>query len=74
MNTKTIYCSDEHDSDSEFLAFANTKNQIYLEIYSRVDAFDSKYIVLDKKTAIRLSKDLRRQISYLTDSEGVNNG
>lgn len=71
-NVKTIYCSDDETYHSELVAYANDKNQIYMQIYMPGDAYDFQHIVLDKFTAIRLVKDLKRQIGYINESE-VNN-
>lgn len=69
MKVRTIYCSDDESYKTELLAYANTQNQIFIQIYDPEEesSYYSQHIVLDKKTAIRLVKDLKRQISLLED-------
>lgn len=69
MNVKTIYCCDDENHKTELTAYANQSNQIYIEVYLPDDdsGYYSQGIVLDKKTAIRLVKDLKRHISFLED-------
>jgi hypothetical protein len=71
MNVKTIYCCDDVSHKTELLAYANQSNQIYIEVYLPDDdsGYYSQSIVLNKKTAIRLVKDLKRQIAYINESE-----
>ncbi len=70
MNVKTINCSDDQMYMSELMAYANDKNQIFMQITYE---YDYQHIVLDKLTAIRLVKDLKRQIAFINEMEG-NNG
>lgn len=58
--------------DHEIKLFANKQNEIEIEIrdYFNVDVS----ICLDKKTAIKLHRQLKRNISYLKDGEEVCNG
>jgi glycine cleavage system regulatory protein len=70
MNVKTIYCSDDETYMSELMAYANDKNQIFMQI---TNEYDYQHIVLDKLTAIRLVKDLKRQIAFINEME-ANNG
>jgi glycine cleavage system regulatory protein len=70
MNLKTIYCSDDETYMSELMAYANDKNQIFMQI---TNEYDYQHIVLDKLTAIRLVKDLKRQIAFINEME-ANNG
>jgi len=68
MRIKTTYCSLNEAKYTELVAYVNTKNQIYIEIYNPINASNElQNIVLDKKTAIRLAKDLRREISFMED-------
>lgn len=57
--------------DTSLLLFANSNNEIFIEIDEAT--MHGMYICLSRATAIRLHKELKRQISYL-DSEEVNNG
>lgn len=73
MNIKTIYCSDDETYESELVAYANDKNQIFMQISYANNEYDFQHIVLDKLTAIRLVKDLKRQIAFINEME-ANNG
>ena len=52
--------------------FSNTENEIYLEV--DIIGYSNSFICLDRETAIKFSKELRKQISYLDESEGGQNG
>jgi hypothetical protein len=68
MRVKTAYCSVDEEYYTELQAYANTKNQIYICIeIPGGDIREIQSIVLDRKTAIRLAKDLRREISLMED-------
>lgn len=68
MRVKTTYCSVNEEYYTELEAYANNKNQIYISIsVPGGDIREEQHIVLDKKTAIKLAKDLRREISFLTE-------
>lgn len=67
MRIKTSYCSVNTEYYTELEAFANSNNLIYISISVPGDEIMHQHITLDKKTAIRLAKDLRREISYLED-------
>ena len=61
--------TEESKTDTHtMLCYANNNNNIYINIDMNVSyEFDSAYICLDKQTAIRLAKELRRQIALLED-------
>lgn len=67
MGIKTSYCSVSTEYYTELEAFANSRNLIYISISVPGDENRQQHITLDKKTAIRLAKDLRREISFLED-------
>jgi hypothetical protein len=68
MKIKTSYCSVDETNYTELEAYANTQNQIYISISVPGGDFrEVQSIVLDKKTAIRLAKDIRREISFIED-------
>jgi hypothetical protein len=54
-------------TDVELTAFCNFSNEIFIEI----DMFNGNpcYICLDKDTAIKFSKELRKQIAYIQDEQ-----
>ena len=62
-NVKLVFL-DQSD-ETELVVFANDHNEIFLEIQMH-DCYSS-FITLDKSTAIKLAKELRKQISYLED-------
>jgi len=61
--TKIIFCCCDENSPAELEAFANTKNQIFISIDH--DDYPSSCIVLNRETAIKFVKHLKREISYL---------
>ena len=68
MRVKTTYCSTDEKYYTELVAYMNAQNQIFIMISKPDgDGWDSQHIVLDKKTAIKLAKDLRREISFMED-------
>jgi hypothetical protein len=53
---------------TELIAHCNQNNEIYIEIKEpdeRTHDWDYQFICLDKETAIKLAKELRKQISML---------
>lgn len=71
-NVKLIF--QEKATEKQLQCYANDFNEIYIEILD--NDFDVNYniqsISLDRNTAIRLVRELKKQIGYL-ESE-VNNG
>jgi len=67
---KTSYLCSANEQ-TEMQMYVNSDNQIYIYIDLNDGLFG--YICLDKQTAIKFSKDLKREISYIKESE-VNNG
>jgi len=55
--------------DHELRCFCNTKHEIYIaiEMHHSIEHF----ICLDKATAIKFSKELRKQIALIQDEEGI---
>lgn len=53
--------SRSETDDNQLECFANVKNEIYLSI--KGDVFES--ICLDRQTAIKFHKELKKQISFL---------
>jgi hypothetical protein len=59
-------------NDHELEAYLNSKNEIYIGI-SDGDQFNGgTYICLDKPTAIKFHRELKKQISFI--QEGGENG
>ena len=59
-----FYGSKQSETDDvELVAYCNVHNEIFIEISSDYPA----HIVLDKQTAIKFSKELRKQIASIED-------
>jgi hypothetical protein len=56
--------------DHELKLYANNKNEIFVDI--DIPEFSNSFIVLDKETAIKLSKELRKQIAIISENEIYN--
>lgn len=66
MAIRVTYCSSEaSEYISEMKMYLNSNDEIYIEIYDPDDSSRNQFICLDKNTAIRLAKDLRREISQI---------
>jgi len=72
-NVKLIFSGTEESETQEhqLQCFANSNNNIYININTGHEFYNS-FICLDKSTAIKLHRELKKQISYL-ESE-VKNG
>jgi hypothetical protein len=70
-NVKLVFCGDEQTENTkkEMQVYINQYQKIYIQIddtSERTQGWDSlEYIVLDKITAIRFSKELRKQIALI---------
>ncbi len=74
--TKTVFCSsDLSEVNHEMLAYANSKNEIFINIYdpNENNGYDNQFIALDLLTAIKFVKHLKKEIAIIKDME-VNNG
>ena len=71
-NVKLIFQGTERSKteSSELEAFANIHNEICITIEDQ--NYPGSIIFLDKSTAIRLVRELKKQIGFLIESE-VNN-
>lgn len=73
MAVKTVFTSSEKSEVNRVLeCFYNSRNEIYLEIYDSDNPEDiscHQFIALDKETAIKLAKELRKQISFIESEE-----
>lgn len=69
-NIKTTYLCSVNDG-TEMQMYLNGNNLLYIQI--DIGDYAPTYICLDRSTAIKFAKDLKREISYMTESE-VNNG
>ena len=61
--------SAEHDcAEQTIQCYVNTHGSLYINItYDYLEYDDVRFTVLDKQTAIRLSRELRKQISLMED-------
>ncbi len=56
----------ENSMDNTYLEVnANIKDEITIRICNSENEFENSFISLDKETAIKLSKELRKQISLI---------
>lgn len=69
--TKIVFCASQDDDSTELEAFCTSNNEIFIKI--QMDNHDFSYITLNKFTAIKFVKHLKREIAYIMESE-VNNG
>jgi hypothetical protein len=68
MKVRTIFCSSEKSKHRKELEIYSTEdNQISIGVSYRDELIAAQWILLDKETAIRLSRILRREISFLRD-------
>jgi hypothetical protein len=68
-NVKLIFQGSfkSQTSETDLQVFHNTSNEIYLCIDS--DGNCPSYICLDKSTAIRFHRELKKQISFIGEEE-----
>ena len=65
-----FYGSDESQTyDTQLRCFCNTNYEIFIGIQEKHSP--EIYIALDKRTAIRLSKELRKQIAIIRNEKSV---
>lgn len=65
-----FYGSEKSETDSvQLKAFCNTHDEIYIEIKSN-DMYSS-CICLNKETAIKFSRELRKQIARIEDEKSI---
>jgi len=69
-NTKIIFCSSKEDDQSEMQAYINTQNELFITIENELHQFS--YITLNRETAIKFVKHLKKEISYMIESEEEN--
>lgn len=74
--TKLVFygTEDSGTQDSELVCYMNDKEKIFIEISDPTldHSYNFQYICLDKATAIKLHRELKKQISYI--GEDVTNG
>jgi len=68
MVTLEFHSTERSKLNVSLVTFANTFNEVYIRIGDfDKDAYNCAAICLDKETAIKLAKELRKQISFLED-------
>jgi len=60
-NVKLVFVGT--DNETELQVFANNENNIFIDI--QTEGYPHSFITLNRATAIKLSKELKKQISYL---------
>lgn len=68
-NVKLVFCGDSEteNTSKEMQMYVNQFSKLYISITDvDVDSYDNfQYTCLDKQTAIKLSKELRKQIALM---------
>jgi len=70
-NVKLVFCGDDatRQTKKEMQVYINQLRKIFIGIddtHERTNGWDNlQYIVLDKETAIKFSRELRKQISLM---------
>jgi hypothetical protein len=68
MPHEIIFKSTERSKiHSEMFLTINDYNEIIIDVYNQNDVADGKAIMLEKESAIKLAKELRKMISFLKD-------
>lgn len=64
-NVKLIFCGNEEaeQSEKQLQLYVNTNGLLFIEIEDI--GYSANYTVLDKETAIKLSRELKKQISLM---------
>jgi hypothetical protein len=72
-NFKLVFSGTETSETNlhTLICYHNTLNDIFIEIENSSN--ESAYICLDRSTAIKLHRELKKQISFM-ESEEVSNG
>jgi len=68
MPHEIIFKSTERSKiHSEMFLTINDYNEIFIDVYNKNDVADGMAIALEKETAKKLAKELRKLISFLED-------
>lgn len=69
-NIKLVFLSsDKSGIKTEMQCFYNTQNEIYISISNGESIMDQQFICLDKETAVKFVKHLKKEISYIEKEE-----
>jgi len=71
-NTMLVFygTEDSGTQETKLMCYKNSYNNIFIKI--EMDEYEPSFICLDKNTAIKLHRELKKHISFL--EEEVNNG
>jgi hypothetical protein len=66
-NVKLVFCGDidSEDANKEMQVYVNQNDKLFLVIDDSDNDFSWQYIVLNKDTAIKFSRELRKQIALM---------
>jgi len=66
-NVKLLFCgtTKSETEEHQLECYHNTNNEIYINI--SMPNWDYSFICLDKSTAIKLHRELKKQISFITE-------
>jgi len=64
-NTKIIFTGTESTESQEMQIYFNANNEIFIKIYDWETPEQSEFITLNKATAVKLCKVLKREISKI---------
>jgi len=67
-NVKLIFCGNEEakQEDKQLQLYVNTSYFLYIQLEDKSSNYESmQCTVLDKETAIKLSRELKKQISLM---------
>ncbi len=65
MVTLDFHSTERSKVKSVLRAFTTTNNELFIEVEH--EDTPSSFVCLDKETAIKLAKELRKQISFIKD-------
>ena len=63
-----FYGTETHNTEHTYVeCFANDHNEIFIQV--EMDSCPASYLSLDKETAIKFQRELKKQISFLNSQE-----
>lgn len=71
-NVKLVFSGTETSTteDHSLVCYLNAFNEIYIQVKESEEQFS--HICLDRSTAIKLHRELKKQISFIQESEVTN--
>ncbi|WP_439133079.1 hypothetical protein [Polaribacter sp.] len=64
-NTKIIFTGTENSESQELQLYFNSNNEIFIKVYDWETPEQAEFITLNKATAVKLCKVLKREISKI---------